>query len=293
MRLFVTDTLRMSKAMARVENAFRTHAPSWGANIVEKEEDADLVLLHVIGYPETVEAVKRIRNRGQRVALMQYCFRSTQEPFIAPWAAIWLQCAGVWSYYDLHREAQREGEKLNAVIYHAPLGVDPVFCQPVIEAERPIKIMTSGYVAESEAILECAEAARRHQQITFHLGPPNLVRHLPHVVNDNSISDPDLRRRYQQCQFVAGLRRAEGFELPVVEGLMNGCRPICFDKPHYRDWFSEFALFVPEVHGEPLIHALERAMATDRPVTYEERQKAFHKFNWKPLVLGFLGSLVR
>jgi glycosyltransferase involved in cell wall biosynthesis len=107
------------------------------------------------------------------------------------------------------------------------------------------------------------------------------------------LRDIELAEFWSQCSFVAGLRRIEGFELPALEGLMCGARPIMFDAPHYRRWFGEHAEYVPEVGAEELVdhltHVMERPV---RVVSAAERVEVLRKFNWKDLCERFWEALV-
>ena len=74
----------LSRAMDRVVHALSLYAPP-NVTVVKREAEADLVVLHTIGYPETVEAVERMRARGQRYLIVQYCLRSTHRGDTASW----------------------------------------------------------------------------------------------------------------------------------------------------------------------------------------------------------------
>ena len=63
------------------------------------------------------------------------------------------------------------------------------------------------------------------------------------ITYSNNADDKTLAKYYSQCEFVSGLRRIEGFELPVIEGLLCGARPICFDIPDYRHWFDKLGFY--------------------------------------------------
>jgi glycosyltransferase involved in cell wall biosynthesis len=169
--------------------------------------------------------------------------------------------------------------------YHAPLGADPVVFRPWPSVPRNTPLFTSGYVAEAEAVRECEEATRRLGLKMFHLGPDLGFK--PHVRWRNGINDAILSQIYAQCQFVAGLRRIEGFELPAVEGLFCGARPVMFDAPHYRRWFEDLATFIPEGDFEQVVRSLEHVLQNESGLTVEQYQLARERFDWANLVPPF------
>jgi hypothetical protein len=308
MKAYVKTPEKLSGAMYRVADALAEHAPD-EITIVPVEEWADLVVLHVIGWPETVAEIERLEAEGKRYAIMQYCLRSTQQPNALEWLELWRGAACVWSYYDLDaalvedgfreqtcpwcdEELPHQGQGTGATdfprcFYYAPLGADSRTFYPRLEVGERFAILTSGYVAESEAVAECTEAAARAGRKVFHLGP-TLDCHGPHVTIRKGITDDELARVYSRCDYVAGLRRCEGFEMPAAEGMLCGARPICFDRSHYRAWFEDWAWFIPEAEPAVVTDHLE-ALFRSEPgtLTEEQLEAAREKFNWQTLVRGF------
>ncbi len=285
----------LSGAMHRVAQALARYVPA-GVKVTPNADSADLVVVHTIG-TDVWPVIDRLRERGQRYVMMQYCMRSTQEPNTSHWLDYWRNAECVWSYYDLEAAIAEDGEDVELAarvaealpFYYAPLGADPeVFFPQIVVGDR-YGILTSGYVAESECVGECTEAARRAGLKVFHLGPA-LDCHGPHVTVRLGIPDDALQRAYCLSDFVAGMRRCEGFEMPAVEGLFCGARPIMLDRSHYRAWFNDFAEFVPEVNPETLTECIADILIRGGergPVTEQEMVSARVKFNWKTLVTGF------
>lgn len=294
MKVYINVPNGLSRAMTRVENALRMYAPTH-IHFVNDEAAADFVLLHVIGYPETVEAVERVTSRNQKYGIIQYCLRSTQMPSCLPWAALWAGAEVVWSYYDLPGMAKDDGIRVDSDdpinFYISPLGVDhTVFYKK--DFKRGWTILTSGYVPESEGVLEAERATGMFDLPMFHLGPGD-VRFGKHVTQSVGIADKYLCDIYNRCQWVAGLRRDEGFELPAAEGLLCGARPIMFDRPHYRRWFDGFAEFIPEGSFDKVVEALVKVFTDGqhrRPVSDGELERAKELFSWKRIVSGFWES---
>lgn len=289
MKVFVKPQAGLSRAMDRVARALVISTPA--VEEVDLEEDADFVLIHAIGFPETVEAVERCKARGQKVAIAQYCLRTTQKPNVADWLPLWQSVDLVWSYYDLKQLAHDDGVSLFGVnFYHSPLGVDSsVFFQ--FACPPYYLILTSGYVAKSESVDDVNRAVKLIGGRQCHLGP-KLDLPYPDVVNfHHEISDTSLSSVYNSCAFVSGLRKVEGFELPAAEGLLCGARPLLFDRPHYRKWFGDFGVFIPEVEGSQLAIEIAHALGQYRPVTLEERKVAADLFSWPRIAAGFWSAL--
>jgi D-inositol-3-phosphate glycosyltransferase len=273
--------------MDRVAKALVISTPE--VEEVQCEEDADFVLIHAIGFPETAEAVARCLNRKQKYGIAQYCLRTTQESNTLKWMAIWDCATVVWSYYDLPALCAEDGYTFKGNFYKSPLGVDTNVFYPrggIFGFARNIAIATSGYVFETEAVTEAHAACEALNRDMFHLGPNNGYGHpMIHVID---ITDEQLAVWYSKCEYVAGLRRIEGFELPAAEGLLCGARPIMFDRPHYRNWFGNFAEFIPEGSRTDVAASLVRVLATPaRPVTEAERKAAASLFHWPTIARGF------
>ena len=288
MKVYLEPPQGLSKAMSRVANALRIHCP---LPIVRYEQEADLVILHVIGMTGLHEKLHQIKKRNQQYAILQYCLRTTERPDTNSWVEIWRNAAAVWSYYDLNAAMANDGVPFKLQnFWYSQLGADiGVFLQSNF-GPREYTICTSGYVAETEGVSEAFDAVVKVKGRQFHLGPP-LIKH--HLI-DSKVNIPDsiLVGFLNNCQFVAGLRRVEGFELPAVEGLLCGARPIVFDRPHYRQWFGSLAEYVEEGSYETLVEDLQALFVEGpRTVTREEMERARQLYDWAPLCWGFWGTV--
>jgi D-inositol-3-phosphate glycosyltransferase len=298
LKVYVKAPAGLSRAMTRVADALQEHVGP-GFVVVDDANDADVVVLHVIGYPETVERVEQLTAAGKKYAIMQYCMRSTQEPSTLKWLSLWRGAVAVWSYYHLEAmwkddigstALQIEPQQFGVNFYHAPLGADPSVFKPfpAVPRKPDHAIVTTGYIAETEGVWECEEATQALGLKMFHLGPNLGFK--AHVRHREGINDAILAQVYSQYNFVAGLRRVEGFELPAVEGLFCGARPIMFDAPHYRRWFEGLAEFVPEDSHDQVVSSLVNTFLQDPQTTFvtpENIAEAHRRFDWANLVPGF------
>lgn len=286
MRVHVDAPWNLSRAMFRVAKALRAAAPAHVECVADPDE-ADVHVRHVIGY-------EALDDQAPDIAVIQYCIASA---LAAPgedgaWAPLWRRARAVWSYYDLSRSMPP-----GARFYLAPLGVDGETFRHR-DGPRPVGVMTSGYVSGpgAEAIEEMVVAAGRAGLTACHLGPTptNLRAPLgPHCLTMLGVPDETLAAEYAQCKWVSGLRYVEGFELPVIEGLACGARPIVFDRPDMRRWYDGHAVFVPELEGDALVDVLTDVLRSEpEPVTLAERAEVLRRFDWFGVARGFWDALL-
>lgn len=270
---------RLGLGLHRVARMLAKFAPA-GVEIVPAIPLADLVVCHVIGWAHWEELRAAIGDR--RYAIIQYCLRTTERP-AQDWWPVWKRAEAVWSYYDLLR-----GSPVDFPFYRAPLGIDPAFTP--CGCAKPYLVGTSGYVDGMEAIGEWATVAHGAGRKQFHLGPD---LHLPgNVTYANGLTDASLALSWGKCQYVSGLRRTEGFELPAYEGLACGARPVMFDREDAWHWLGEHAEYIPE--DDQVVASLSQLVTRPyRPVTTDEIAWARETFDWGRIVRGFWDRCVR
>jgi len=206
--------------------------------------------------------------------VIQYALRSTQKPNTHNWVDLWNNALAVWSYYDLIELCKEDGADCKFNFYHGPLGTR--FNRG--KEASDFLIATSGLSYLTESVRECMAVANELNKKVFHVGP-NLG--YKNTIYSDGIDDELLAYHYSHCEYVSGLRRIEGFEFPVIEGLMCGARPIVFDKPHYRKWFNNYAIFIQENDRENVKKALQEVLRRDAiPVSEKEKLEIKNKFSW-------------
>lgn len=285
MRVHIAKPYVTAKALDRVNDALIEYAPSY-VEFVDTEDEANLIVMHVAGRRNRIlRDVRKIEANRQQHAIIQYSQRDTQRPDVYDWLAIWKHARVVWSYLDLNHYMQERGHyKPMHQLYLAPLGVDTTAFYPH-GGEREYTICTSGRLYMTESIREAYHAAQRVGGKVAHLGPDF---NKPGMDCYSGLTDNEVAQLYSKCQFVAGLRRREGFELPAAEGLLCGARPIVFNRRHYIMWYGDWAEYIPERNRSDVIDDLERLFRQGaRPATEEERIQAALKFHWPNLVKGF------
>ena len=79
---------------------------------------------------------------------------------------------------------------------------------------------------------------------------PTILRHIrklnlqDHVVLLEGLSDPELGWYFTHCEALLAPSLTEGFGLPLVEGMLGGCRVVCSDIPAFRELGKEHCTFV-------------------------------------------------
>lgn len=283
MKIYLTPPFE-SRGIQRVVAALTQYLPK-GFETTDNKWDADLVTIHAIGRVDHLSReVEELIANDIPYIVIQYAIRSTLRPNTKDWVNIWNRAEFVWSYYDL-KQLCREDDTLNSFrFYHAPLGTDSnIFYEKSIG--RDFKITTCSLSYLTESVRECVIAADTVGARVFHIGEE---LNKPKVTCRTNMADYKLAEYYSRSEYVSGLRRVEGFELPAVEGLFCGARPIMFDRPHYRKWFDRWAIFIPELPREQVIDSLVGIFKQPtRPVTLEEIAEARQLFDWQSIINNF------
>jgi len=271
-------------AITRIADALKKYLPQ-EHELVNSKDDADFVVVCAYGHRRSMKYyTERLLKQNKKYAIVQLSVRSTPNPGTQDWLPIWEKAKLVWSYYDLHLLCKEDGTLPNFNFYHAPLGVDSeIFKETKSERNFIIASTGNGRRWNKECKAEIMLAAEKTGKKVFHLGPGE---NNGTITYSNGMNDGTLATYYSQCEFVSGLRRVEGFELPVIEGLLCGARPICFDRQHYKQWFEGLAEFIPE--DEKRVESIQNIFTKGaRPVTEKEKEYVRTHFNWKEITGEF------
>lgn len=267
------DNPTNSIAIDRVVTNLERYMPEGFFKVADRAE-ADLIILHVYGrHDHILLDAQSILEQGKQYAIIQYAIKSTRNPNPEDWASIWWDAKVVWSYYDLPTQN----------LYFAPLAADSkIFYKQ--KAEKDYLVGTLGITYEAECIGEVHLAAFQARGRAVHIGPK--FGENPIVDFVSNISDDELRAVYNRCNWFACLRRKEGFEVPAIEALLCGVRPIMFEG--YRKWFDGLAEFVPEDTPDRVVKSLVRILKGPvKPVTPAEVKEVKRRFSWQKSVEGF------
>lgn len=217
LRLGMLDTM----TLWRVREQLKATAPD-DITFVKDERDADAQVIFAIGASGVAKSVKSMPT-----ILLQLCFKTTEMPK-EWWEKLWEECLFVGSYFNL--------EAPNFVRF--PMGYDPKLFYRDGSTERRYDAIVFGDLDGQEEIVSVCEAFETvaHVGADFNLGVG--------YVNYRQILDSRLRQIYTQSKYCIGLRKVEGFEMPIIEGAACGCIPITFDLECYRHWFDGMAMFL-------------------------------------------------
>ncbi len=287
LRVYLDVPVQFGIGIKRAAAALIHYRPD-GIEIVHDLKSADFAIFHVIGWGFLNEAKDFIES-GKPYAMMQYCWRTSENSDPSAWMPYWDAAKAIWSYYRIPEFA--DSPVYHNRLYFAPMGVDAerfIMLDP--PKPRRFALLTSGFVAETEGVFEALEACRRAGRVQFHLGPmfERFCEYPKHVESAMNVGESALVSLYNQSERVAGLRRCEGFEMPALEGLLCGARAVCFDAVHYRDWFGDHADYVREGTYDELVDDLTQLLQTPaRAVSVDERAELVSRFDWSKLVPAF------
>jgi len=287
MKVYLTpDTT--SRGIMRVVDALTKYAPP-SIEIVQTPQEADFEVIHVYGRHDAVEArIEALRKARKPYAMIQYVLRSSMKPSTKDWIKLWEGAKVVWSYYHLPRLADQDLVSGEFNFYYAPLGVDSdVFIdRNYVGGPLEYKILASSQHALSESARECVYAVKSVDKKMIFVG--HELRRGNDIVCEQNVSDQYLADLYSNTEYVSGLRRCEGFELPVIEGALCGARPIVFDRPEMRQWFNDFAIFIEESDRDTVIKTLTEIFKKPAiEVSERERNIIRDRFNWSRIINGF------
>ena len=289
MKVYIKQNLG-SFAVDRITQAIKDHTPD-SIEFVEDKNKADLIFLYVNGRIEHLKKeVEQIKKQGKKYLIVQLAIRSTKNPNTNDWIKIWQEAGLVWTYYDLFKLCREDNIKPNFNFYHSPLGLDQTFIDysknlDLNKLKKEYAIVSSGLGYLTESARECILASEEVNKKIYHVGPKITERQS--VISSMGAKDWELCINYSKSEYVSGLRRLEGFELPVIEGLVCGARPIVFDRPDNHKWFEKYAIFIPETNREKIKDDLVRIFKGElkRP-TREEIDMAISDFNWQKIITG-------
>lgn len=278
-----------SLGLERIKSALVRYAPA-GIEVVTQPEQAELTVLWAIG--RAMALTQQANSLRSKYAVIQVCLRSTQKSSTNYWRMLWQNAEVVWSYYDLNAAIKQDGgTKLWGAndlpnFYHAPLGADAAVFYPR-DVHKLFVIASSGLSRLSESVRECVIAAGKVGRDALHIGAQlNLGDNV--VLAGVGISDDQLAESYSECEFVSGLRRKEGFELPAIEGLLCGARPVVFDTADYHWNYGDHAEYIHEGSRSEVVDQLTKLFIHGaRPVTQDEINQARERFNWETIIGGF------
>lgn len=270
----------LGRVIYRINKYLRIYSPEW-AEFVSSPKDADFQILDVIGKG----SLEFINNNN--LIFLQHCFLTSEDSSPNYWHPVLQRAKLVVSYMDLNRLL--ENRQINFL--RVPWGVDPNCFFTSENVEKNFEIISTGYISSTESIEEAYKAVHRIGKSMINIGKNFSFG--PGFSCKENISDEEFRRLYERSKYVIGLRKIEGFELPIIEGLLCGARGICYNADHYKHWFGNLVEYIDEdpmssygVSYSGLVEEQIYNIITGqyRSVTQEEKELVKSKFSWKVIM---------
>ena len=261
----------LGRAMYRVNKNIKKYAPD-RIEFVDKADDADFQILDAIGKG----SLEYIRHKNYVV--LQHCYVTTETRSLDVWGDFWKNANLVCSYIDLPNLS-----KFNEFNFlRIPWGVDSNLFYRIAGTPKTYDFLTTGYVAETECIEQAVTAIKAEGKSMVHIGG-NL--HLNGIKRFENISDEQMRELYNRSRYTLGLRRLEGFELPIIEGTLCNSRGVCIDDPCYSYWYGNLVEYIADGDFDYITNQLRELLNKPyREVTEKEIQFVKEKFDWEVIM---------
>jgi glycosyltransferase involved in cell wall biosynthesis len=205
-----------------------------------------------------------------------HCRGFASEEDIKDYLPYFKKAIAAYSHLDLRSELP---ELTNFI--RGPWGTNQRKFYEVRADRHAYIIMNTGSIPETEGVYESVLAAKALGLKQFHTGPNLGIKTDSYNVSKNFLNASQMRTAYSMCAYTSGMRRIEGFEKTVAEGLMCGSRPICFDTPLYRYWYGDLVEYVREGTKEETTLDLIKIFKSDyRFVTEKEKALVKQTFAW-------------
>ncbi len=92
------------------------------------------------------------------------------------------------------------------------------------------------------------------------------------------LSEEELASLYRRAELIVSLSLYEGFGIPLLEGLYNGCKVVCSDIPVYHEIYDGYAHFCDPLNIAAITTELTAATAqTERPDISKLLEKCSYK----------------
>jgi len=282
LRFYFPYDAKISRAMERIRKAFIKHAPAQ-AEFLDKPTSDAIHCIHYIGQnpKEQCELDKKIFAAPTLPLTKRYIvFLHSTNPHYPQYEPYFkkLLKEALLIITHTHEFVNYEGCKLIEI----PWGYEPeVFYK--MDIPKRYTILTTGYVAEQEAIHTIMEACLRVHKNIIHIGgklDPSWVE--PTFTRYENVDDNFMREAYNQAHYVNGLRLEPCFEMPIIEGYACGAQPLTFPHPAAKRYFKDFATFMPYVPHEELIEHLVKVL--EKPITVKPQKHILERFKWRNIM---------
>lgn len=105
-----------------------------------------------------------------------------------------------------------------------------------------------------------------------------------------TMDEDELVSTYRRSAILASLSLYEGFGIPVLEGLYNGCKVVCSDIPIYRELYDGYVTFCDPLSVPGITAALETAAAAP-PATVGQAAGLTAKYSYRRAAEAILARI--
>lgn len=257
-RVGTLDTITLWRVRKQIEDT----APEW-VEFTKNEYRADAQIILAIGAGGVAALAEKVPT-----IMLQLCYKTAHGGSEEFWNNLWGKCLMVGSYFDLKAP--------NFVRF--PMGYDPDVFYRDESVPKKYDAIVFGEVDGDEEIKSVVEAF----DVVAHISRTDLGFGIGYV-QYNNIPDARLRSVYQKSKYCIGLRRTEGFEMPIVEGAACGCIPITFDLECYRHWFDSMAFFIdPDEDVRARLNSLKNTDAWWHVPGMDDVKRFEQQIAWTP-----------
>ncbi len=109
----------------------------------------------------------------------------------------------------------------------------------------------------------------------------------------SSLPEDELISMYQKAEIVVSTSLYEGFGIPLLEGLFNGCKIICSDIPVYRELYDGHARFCDPLNITSIVSALNSSINENFSKQNSGLDLLFREYNYRRSAQIILEKLTR
>lgn len=209
----------------KIAKYLREYKPSY-VTFVDKPEQADIQIVHLVGYGE-VDIVYNMPN-----------------PVV--WLHAYESCKNInWlEIFDKVLLGMGWVNFRHPKFFRIPLGYDEKIFYPITDFQsRKLFAFVTGHVIETECIDMVHEACVRTGFTLLHTGEDFSSLFKVNYIHLNYMPENVFAQVLNQCRVVFGLRKVEGFEQAVLEGIACGANGVVPSAPSYN-WYDNLCFRV-------------------------------------------------
>ena len=299
LKVFYPHNPHISRAMHRIRKALMDYAPK-EVKFVERPQEADLHILDFIGQHPRIEDRELNPKTGlmrsvpslpacPKYVLLYHCSPPPESWLLdLDYSELFANALLVVSYLKQEWVEPWGNIDWSEVEYClTPWGYDGRIFKNFNKPRNILCLMT-GYVAETERLIEVWSAAAIAGEEVVHVGGHIGLDGKMRYRRVEGIDDKGFVDLLQRSKYVSAIRYPYGFELVGIEGAACGAQPIYLDLPCYRYWFGDIGLFVDPAE---VMEGLARIFA--HRVRREGIEEKVKRFEWSNIAPGIWEEILR